>query len=245
LQPQKGPSPEVMERKLTQMAPISFRSMTSGDGPFWGCKLLVNHPDYEMPIANSLSLPNFFRSSGISSASYSRFLERLNAANPSNTGSISQTPARYISGPASIARSALVGRGWSVGDSGVVAGLVTTVNTSNPGSPSDQYVLPLNPDLTYDFAVNWGDSQGEYVTNQTPGFPNITHTYAVAGSKTVTLTDRSTVEPGQKNTPVSGTSTFTVTVTPTVPGAWSFDIGTPTNIPGADPYIWSVTGTAA
>lgn len=175
--------------KLVQMAPISFRSMTSADGPFWGCTLLVNHPDYEMPIANSLSLNNFFRSSGISAASYSRFLERLNAVNPSNTGSITQTPQRYISGPASIARAAMIARGWTVGDSGVVAGLITTVNTSNPGSPSNQYVLPLNPDLTYNFAVNWGDSQGEYVTNQTPGFPNITHTYAVAGSKTVTLTE--------------------------------------------------------
>lgn len=60
-----------------------------------------------------------------------------------------------------------------------------------------------------------------------------------------TTATRSTVEPDQKNTPVSGTSTFVVTVTPSAPGVWSFDIGTPTNIQGANPYIWSVTGTAS
>ena len=40
------------------------------------------------------------------------------------------------------------------------------------------YVLPLDPSQTYNFRVDWGDGNVQTVTNATPGFPNILHTYA-------------------------------------------------------------------
>ncbi len=102
---------------LTAMPPLSFESMVSGDGTFWGCSNLVTHPDYTMPVGASLNLSNFFRSSGVSDDAYSNFLVRLEAANPLNTGSITQTPAKYTPAAAA-ARSALILRGWTIGDNG-------------------------------------------------------------------------------------------------------------------------------
>lgn len=102
---------------LTSMPPLNFSKVTGGDGAFWGTGSLVTHPDYIMPTGSFISLPNFFRSSGISDESYSNFLVRLEAANPLNDGSLTVTSAKYTPAAAA-ARTALINRGWSIGDEG-------------------------------------------------------------------------------------------------------------------------------
>ena len=65
------------------------------------------------------------------------------------------------------------------------------VDTSNTGtSASNQFILPLNSAYTYDFSVDWGDGSGaETVTNATPGFPDITYSYASPGTYSVAITE--------------------------------------------------------
>jgi surface protein len=69
-------------------------------------------------------------------------------------------------------------------ESGVQLPYITTWQTDNSGMSDDnQITLQLNPDLAYDFTVDWGDSNtDENVT------ADITHTYASAGEYTVTIT---------------------------------------------------------
>lgn len=176
--------------RLTKMAPLNLSKLTTGNGSFWGCSALVDHPDYIMPTtSSSINFGNLFRQSGISRPEYDNFLIRLEAVNPLNKGSISQTPAKYTAGPASIARSKLASRGWSIADGGLESGFRITINTNNAGSPSDQFILPLDPLSTYNFSILWGDNTGEFITNTTTGFPNISHTYTTPGIYTITITE--------------------------------------------------------
>jgi hypothetical protein len=64
---------------------------------------------------------------------------------------------------------------------------ITTWKTDNVGTSADnQITIPLNSALTYNFIVDWGDSSQDTITawNQA----ELTHTYASAGTYTVTIT---------------------------------------------------------
>lgn len=63
---------------------------------------------------------------------------------------------------------------------------ISTWDTTNPGSSNnDQITLGLHPSGTYNFVVNWGDGNEDTITSGTD--PLRTHTYSVAGVKTVTI----------------------------------------------------------
>jgi len=61
-----------------------------------------------------------------------------------------------------------------------------TTNTSAGSSTSTQIALPLESSGTYDFTVDWGDGNDDVITvwNQA----ETTHTYAVSGAYTITIT---------------------------------------------------------
>jgi surface protein len=61
-----------------------------------------------------------------------------------------------------------------------------TNNTSTGSSGSTQIALPLESTGTYNFTVDWGDGTQNSIT--TWNDPNTTHTYASAGTYTVTIT---------------------------------------------------------
>ncbi|NBX75169.1 MAG: BspA family leucine-rich repeat surface protein, partial [Proteobacteria bacterium] len=60
-----------------------------------------------------------------------------------------------------------------------------TDNTSTGSSASNQITLPLESTGTYDFTVDWGDGTQNTITSGTDA--NRTHTYATAGTYTVTI----------------------------------------------------------
>jgi surface protein len=63
------------------------------------------------------------------------------------------------------------------------AGFLTTWQTDNPGvSASNQITIPTNSDFTYNYSVNWGDSNTD--TGLTG---NATHTYATPGTYSVII----------------------------------------------------------
>jgi surface protein len=69
----------------------------------------------------------------------------------------------------------------------VQAGFVSTWKTDNAGtSTSTQITLPLVASGTYNFVVDWGDSSTSTITAWNDAAK--THTYASAGTKTVTIT---------------------------------------------------------
>jgi surface protein len=63
---------------------------------------------------------------------------------------------------------------------------IDTTKVSAGSSAANQFKLPLVSTGAYSFRVNWGDGNTDLITvwNQA----QVTHTYAVAGAKTVTLT---------------------------------------------------------
>jgi surface protein len=101
---------------------------------------------------------------------------------------ISFGSAKYTSA-SSAGRAILVGRSWSITDGGVVNPFVSSWNTNNISSGSStatQVKLPLVSGGTYNFIVNWGDSTSSTITayNQAA----VTHTYASAGTYTISIT---------------------------------------------------------
>ena len=57
-----------------------------------------------------------------------------------------------------------------------------TVDTTQPGSASDTFVLPLQSTVN-DFVINWGDGNIETVTLVT----SVSHTYTVGGTYQISL----------------------------------------------------------
>ena len=67
-----------------------------------------------------------------------------------------------------------------------VAPLTIVVKTDNVGtSTTKQFTLPLFSGASYNFTVNWGDSTTSAITTST----SPTHTYALAGTYTIQLTE--------------------------------------------------------
>jgi len=63
---------------------------------------------------------------------------------------------------------------------------IDTANVSAGSSNNQSFALPLVTGTTYDFVVTWGDGSSSVITayNQ----PDVTHTYAVAGTYTLEIT---------------------------------------------------------
>ncbi len=61
-----------------------------------------------------------------------------------------------------------------------------TSNTSAGSSNADQITLPLTSGGTYDFYVAWGDGSTDHITSYNQA--EVTHTYAQAGTKSVSIT---------------------------------------------------------
>lgn len=68
----------------------------------------------------------------------------------------------------------------------VLATTWRTNNTSAGSSAANQIKLPLASGGTYDFYVAWGDGTTDHITSYNQ--PEVTHTYALAGTKNVTIT---------------------------------------------------------
>jgi len=61
-----------------------------------------------------------------------------------------------------------------------------TTNVSTGSSAANQITLPLTTAGDYDFSVDWGDGSVQQVTAS--GSTGVTHTYATAGEKTISIT---------------------------------------------------------
>lgn len=59
-----------------------------------------------------------------------------------------------------------------------------TVDTTQSGSASDTFVLPLASGETYDFFVDWGDGSSETITSDS----DVTHVYPSSGTYQISIT---------------------------------------------------------
>ncbi len=59
-----------------------------------------------------------------------------------------------------------------------------TIDTTQAGSASDTFVLPLASGSTYDFLVDWGDGSSETITSDT----DVTHVYDTSGTYQISIT---------------------------------------------------------
>jgi hypothetical protein len=59
-----------------------------------------------------------------------------------------------------------------------------TIDTTQAGSASDTFVLPLASGSVYDFDIDWGDGSSETITTST----NVTHVYDTAGEYQIAIT---------------------------------------------------------
>lgn len=92
---------------------------------------------------------------------------------------------KYSSVAAAQARQNLINYGWTITDGGQEE-FVSVWTTDNVGTSADnQITLPLTNIGTYNFEVEWGDGN----TNTITAFDQaeVTHTYASAGTYTVTI----------------------------------------------------------
>ena len=153
---------------------------------------------------NILSLNGFFDKfkaygSNIDITNYDELLvswyNQLETAYPGgvgypNTVTISFWNSQYsLGGDAEAARTSLINNfGWTITDGGAVSNpFVLVVKTNNAGtSAADQFAFPLDASSTVNATVDWGD--GNINTITTYNDPNATHTYAVAGTYTISVT---------------------------------------------------------
>ncbi|NBT57599.1 BspA family leucine-rich repeat surface protein, partial [bacterium] len=94
------------------------------------------------------------------------YIFRVAAKNAAGVGSYSESSSAVTPQPAFVST-------WK------------TDNTSTGSSASNQITLPLESTGTYNFTVDWGDGTSNTITSGTDA--NRTHTYATAGTYTVTI----------------------------------------------------------
>jgi hypothetical protein len=75
------------------------------------------------------------------------------------------------------------------GDTDIVGGVADpafkmTIDTTQAGSASDTFILPLASGSVYDFDIDWGDGSSETITTST----NVTHVYDTAGEHQIAIT---------------------------------------------------------
>ena len=108
-----------------------------------------------------------------------------------NTVTIDFRASQYsLGGDAEAARTALISTfGWTITDGGAVSNpFVFVVKTDQAGgvSATDQFAFPLDASSTVNATVDWGDGNINTITAYND--PNATHTYATAGTYTISVT---------------------------------------------------------
>ena len=108
-----------------------------------------------------------------------------------NTVTIDFRTSQYsLGGDAEAARTALISTfGWTITDGGAVSNpFVFVVKTDQAGgvSATDQFAFPLDASSTVNATVDWGDGNINTITAYND--PNATHTYAAAGTYTISVT---------------------------------------------------------
>lgn len=98
------------------------------------------------------------------------------------------TDACYDEPISGASRTTIITTPWTVNDGGtcIVPEMIWTVDTEKSGSANDHFIIPLNASGTYNFVVDWGDTNTDTIT--TFNDAALDHTYAVAGIYTVKIT---------------------------------------------------------
>ena len=130
------------------------------------------------------NMSNMFLGVTLPTANYSAMLNRINATSSKSSVSLHGGNSKYDDS-ASTSRSILVGRSWTITDGGFDTGgkFVTVWRTTIPGQ---NVTLPLRSGYNYNFTVDWGDGSATS-TITAHNDPDITHTYANAGTYTVII----------------------------------------------------------
>ena len=136
-------------------------------------------------VSNVTDMSNMLDNSGLSSTNYDNLLTGW-AALPSlqRNVTLGATGINFCNGIAG--REILANtNGWNITDAGsnCLPFFITTWKTDNPGTSNDDQITIPTTGIDYNYTVDWGDR-----TATTTHTGNATHTYAMAGTYTVTIT---------------------------------------------------------
>ena len=169
-------------------------NVTNMNAMFQG-SVLFNQSLANWDVGNVTTMQSMF--SGATAFSQANYALTLNgwtqaAKLPLQNNVRLDAPAKYSAATNPGRQTLLQSYSWTINDGGPTGPAPTafvatwnTNNTSGGSSGANQVRLPLEASGTYNFVVNWGDGTSSTITSGTQ--PEITHTYATAGTYTIAL----------------------------------------------------------
>ena len=133
---------------------------------------------------------NFMREQTLSTANYDALLIAWDAQSVQSDLTLDFGNSQYTSGgTAAAARANLISSdSWTISDGGGIiirTGFTFSVITTNAGSASDTFVLPLVSMGAIDMDVDWGDGNTDTITAYNQA--EITHVYDASGTYTIEI----------------------------------------------------------
>ena len=133
-------------------------------------------------VSNVTNMFGIFNFSGLSKANYDNILDGWSQLTLQDDVTFGASGKEYCYGAA--ARQTIIdNHNWSFTDGGEVCNdFITTWKTDNSGTSDDNQITIPTTGTGYDYTVDWGDGNSD---NNVTG--SITHTYASAGTYTVSI----------------------------------------------------------
>ena len=133
---------------------------------------------------------NFMREQTLSTANYDALLIAWDGQSVQSGLTLDFGDSEYTGGgTAAAARANLISSdSWTISDGGAVvvpSPFTFTVDTTDSGSASDTFVLPLISDGVIDIDVDWGDSSTDTITAYNQA--EVTHVYSASGTYTIEM----------------------------------------------------------
>lgn len=157
-------------------------SATDMSGMFWDATVF-NQDIGSWDVSNVTTMVNMFSNSALSQSNYDQILIGWNTLpGLQNNVNLSAAGITYCLGAA--ARANIISNyGWTIVDGGANCPFITTWKTDNTGPSNDDQITIPTTGAGYNYNVDWGDGNND---NGVTG--NITHTYATAGTYSVSIT---------------------------------------------------------
>ncbi len=140
-------------------------------------------------VSSVTQMNNMFFNTQLSTANYDALLNEWSTLTLQNGVTLDVGSVQYCDGSA--ARTGIIADfGWAINDGGLMVGcdpsdyFITTWKTDNPGTSNNTSIeITTAANEVYNYDVNWGDGSGWQI-----GITgNATHTYATAGTYTVSI----------------------------------------------------------
>ena len=135
-------------------------------------------------VSSVTDMTNFLNTSGFSKANYDRMLDGWSQLTLQNNVTFGASGIEYCYG-ADARQSIIDNFNWTITDAGEVCNdFITTWKTDNTGTSNDDQITisTYGTGFDFDYTIDWGDGNSD-----TGVTGDITHTYATAGTYTVSI----------------------------------------------------------